>query len=139
MPCGVWTWPGGADQVEWEAFLRSLPGSPSWVAADGSGAIKNAVAAVWPHAVFYACERHLSRLGDEALSHDGIYAGHALHTLWESAQWSTAHLAAFEVAPSQETASAMRKWVIRKRPLITSQIGLRQPDDLGARAPSRRA
>lgn len=43
-----------------------------------------------------------------------------------SAQWSKAHLIAFEVALDQEIAPAMRKWFAKKRPLIISQIGLRQ-------------
>lgn len=67
---------GGADNIEWSEFLSSLPdgpdGPPDWIVADYSGAIRNAVKAVWPKATFYVCEKHLNERGNMALVKDHI-------------------------------------------------------------------
>jgi hypothetical protein len=47
-------------QPSWEALLRSMPGVPYAVVADGEGAIRNAVVSVWgEEAAFVRCVYHL--------------------------------------------------------------------------------
>jgi hypothetical protein len=64
-----------ADETEtsWTAFLGQLESDPApeWVVADGAKAIRNAVRAVWPNAIFYPCEFHLRRAATNAATRDG--------------------------------------------------------------------
>ncbi len=122
---------GGADNEEWAAFLRSLTtdpeAPPDWVVADNSGAIKTAVAAVWPNATFYACEAHITRLGNEALAKDHIYEKHDLAVLWRQAQWTRENWQAFLDALAASEAKHMMSWLAKKRKLIEHQFEIRLP------------
>jgi hypothetical protein len=121
---------GGADNVEWAEFLRSLPtdpeAPPEWVVSDNSGAIKKAVAAVWPNATLYVCEAHLGRLGNEALAKDHIYPGHDLAELWRAAQWTRDSWQAFNAALRGSDAVNTKRWIERNRELIERQFEIRQ-------------
>ena len=46
-------------QLDWEAFLASLPGSPTRVVCDNDGGLVNAVRSRFPAAELYLCEWHL--------------------------------------------------------------------------------
>jgi len=62
---------GGADGVEWEKLLRSLPGTSSWVVCADAKGIKVAVQNVWPNAVIHTCDGHLRRLLLDRFATDG--------------------------------------------------------------------
>jgi hypothetical protein len=121
---------GGADHVEWEAFLRSLATDqaepPDWVVADGSRAIRKAVAKVWPGATFYVCEGHLLRLGNKALAKDHMYTDHELAQLWREAQWTADNWARFVDALDASDAEHMKHWTAKNRALIEHQLAIRQ-------------
>jgi hypothetical protein len=127
---------GGQDNVEWAAFLRSLPddadGPPDWVVADDSGAIRNAVKAVWPKATFYVCEKHLNERGNKALAKDHIFGGHELYALWREAQWTRDNWQKFLDALDASGAENMKKWIKRKGRLIERQFDLRRSDRVRA-------
>lgn len=57
----------------WYDFLTQLDPEPApvWVVADGSKAIRNAVEAIWPNAIFYPCEEHLRKNALDAARDDG--------------------------------------------------------------------
>lgn len=57
----------------WFEFLDQLDDDPPpfWVVADGSKAIRNAVEAKWPEAIFYPCEHHLRERAMEHATLDG--------------------------------------------------------------------
>jgi len=46
-------------QVDWEAFLAALPGSPPRVVCDNDGGLVNAVRSRFPDSELYLCEWHL--------------------------------------------------------------------------------
>jgi hypothetical protein len=60
-------------EVSWTEFLNQLESdpAPTWVVADGAKAIRNAVTALWPNAVFYPCEFHLRKGATTAATADG--------------------------------------------------------------------
>ena len=119
---------GANDQVEWEVFLRSLPGTPDWVVSDGSAPVRNAVAAVWPDATFYHCEGHLLRSGEERLYKDGVFPGHPLHTLWKEAQWTFERWERFLYELHFSEASEMKSWIAKRGALIETQFEIRRSD-----------
>jgi hypothetical protein len=119
---------GGADGVEWEKVLRSLPGTPSWVVCDDDKGIKAAVRSLWPKAVIHTCEGHLRRLLLDRLVADGqspnsplaLRAGGALA---DPAKWATF------VAEANATGLAHTShWLAGKDRLMARQFAARQAD-----------
>ena len=73
----------------WFEFLGQLGDDPPpfWVVADGSKAIRNAVEARWPEAIFYPCEHHLRERAMKHAADDGALDVPGLVEAIERAFW----------------------------------------------------
>jgi hypothetical protein len=71
--CWLATLAGDESADSWYDALAQLDPEPApfWVVADGSKAIRNAVEAIWPEAIFYPCEYHLRENALEHAKDDG--------------------------------------------------------------------
>jgi hypothetical protein len=119
---------GGADGVEWEKVLRSVPGAPSWVVCDDDKGIKAAVRNVWPNAVIHTCEGHLRRLLLDRLAADGQpptsdFAYRAGGALADPSRW-----AAFVADASAAGLAHTSQWLAGKDRQMRRQFADRQPD-----------
>lgn len=73
----------------WFEFLAQLDLEPApfWVVADGSKAIRNAVEAHWPKAIFYPCEEHLRERARYHATLDGAIGEPGVEKAIDRAFW----------------------------------------------------
>ena len=119
---------GGADGVEWEKVLRSMPGIPSWVVCDDDKGIKWALGQVWPNAVIHTCEGHLKRLLLDRLTADGEDSNGELGrrisgALSDPTKWET-----FVADANSRDLRHTSAWLTGKAALMRRQFARRQPD-----------
>jgi len=116
--------------ASWSDFLAALDGGgpgPDWVVADGSNAIRAALAARWPQAILYSCEYHLRGSLLAAAERDGIRttdpacAGLFKRALWSNRDWDA--LADDIIA---RAAVHLRDWYLANDELVRRQIELRR-------------
>jgi hypothetical protein len=129
---------GGYDRVEWEAVLRSRPGSPSWVVCDGGKSVKAAVKRVWPEATLYTCEGHLKMLVEDNLAADGhdrqdplalgLSKAVAGRKAWEDLEQRAAAAGAAQTLAwmRKKRGEMERQWAVRDRSRTLSIGGLEQ-------------
>lgn len=124
---------GSNDQASWVEFLRSLPddpeGPPTWIIADGDGAIRKAITTVWPEAQFFACEWHLKHRAAGLLGQPIGPPGtspilDALDKALRSEENWQAFLSMLD-AYSLKRTEKVRRWVAKNEDLIARQRELR--------------
>ncbi len=118
---------GAGDKVEWESFLRSLPGDPSWVVSDQDRSIATAVRNAWPNAIHYFCEAHLRMLAEESLEAEGQPR---YGPAWKAARGAFGDSQRWADFVAELNAAGVRKtlaWAMKKEPMVLRQIGLCQP------------
>ena len=118
---------GGGDQVSWEEFLRTLPGTPEWVVSDRDQAITGALRAVWRDApIHYLCEQHLAQNAAEAAREDGLNPREGvLREILEQAQFGPEEWARAEGAAAAFGAARLGEWLERNRDTAQSQFAKR--------------
>lgn len=96
----------------WLDFLVQLdPGpAPFWVVADGSKAIRNAVTALWPNAIFYPCEEHLRRRARFHATNDGSLDVPGMEAAIERAFWGEESWNALGVLIEAQGPSSLLSW-----------------------------
>lgn len=115
---------GGGDQVSWEEFLRTLPGTPEWVVSDRDQAITGALRGVWRDApIHYLCEQHLAQNAAEAAREDGLNPREGvLREILEQAQFGPEEWARAEGAAAAFGAARLGEWLERNRDTAQSQF-----------------
>ena len=119
---------GAGDKVEWESFLRSRPGNPSWVVSDQDRSIATAVRKAWPGAIHYSCEAHLRMLAQDSLEAEGQPRYGAAWKAARGAFGDTQRWSDFVAELNAAGARTTVAWAMKKEPMVLRQIGLYQPD-----------
>ena len=106
--------------LEWEKFLRSLPGEPRLVVCDGDTSILAAVARVWPHAFVKRCEHHRRERAKLAMRRNGLDGyGTSEMTLLDEALHSPRGWTNFK---KDVRGTAIGEWVRQQNRVITIQV-----------------
>ena len=111
----------------WWDFLNQLDPDPApfWVVADGSKAIRNAVAALWPNAIFYPCEEHLRRRALFHATNDGALAVPGMKAAIERCFWGVEAWDALGDLVMARGPSSLMNWWLRTEPDARRMVELK--------------